>query len=149
MTAEWPLRAWAVPCGQTSGLSELRVTVALPPHHPPWPCCLVSGWTPGRGPKLCEQTSPCCCLECSRMSCVLVVELVSLGNTLKRLWQAQCSLWVCLEAAGMRLGVCPIHWAAAPLSAHSWWLPIPRSAPSLTACERACVPSCPGMVKLR
>lgn len=43
VTAEWPLRAWAVPCGQTSGLSELRVTVA-PATPPPTLALLLGIW---------------------------------------------------------------------------------------------------------
>lgn len=51
------------------------------------------------------------------MSCVLVVGWVSFGNTFL---EALASLWVCLEAAGMWLGVCPTRWTDAPLPANSW-----------------------------
>lgn len=102
-SARWFLRAWALPWG--------------PDPHLPWPCHLVSGWTLSWGPDLREQARPCCCLECSRMSCVLVVGWVSFGNTFL---EALASLWVCLEAAGMWLGVCPTRRTDAPLPANSW-----------------------------
>lgn len=55
------------------------------------PTTHISDWTPGWGTKLRDQAGPCCCVEYSRRSCLLVTELVSPASTLKGLCKAEAA----------------------------------------------------------